>query len=169
MTKRTETILTVVLVAAIVVLGAVLVRNVWLTPAPPSMGPTVEPGETLALPESLHTPGRPTLLVALSPDCEYCDRSFPFYRELLERRDEAGADTRVVAAVGQGDLVQAEQQRLQAAGIHMDAIGAIDYTAAKIPGTPVIVALDGDGVVEDVWVGLLDARRRRQVVRVVDG
>ena len=43
----------------------------------------------------------------------------------------------------------------------------IDFSAIKIPGTPTLLLVDNNGKVLNVWVGKLDDRHEKEVLKTL--
>jgi hypothetical protein len=93
------------------------------------------------------------LVVAISPTCHFCTESMPFYKRLVEERNAKGSATKVIAAVPREEAKAEEERSLTGAGVAPDALVVVDFGAIKVPGTPTILHVDGQGKVLDVWVG----------------
>ncbi|HBL28811.1 MAG TPA: hypothetical protein DD490_18405 [Acidobacteria bacterium] len=93
------------------------------------------------------------LVVAISPTCHFCTESMPFYKRLVEERNAKGSKTKVIAAVPREEVKADEERSLTGAGVAPDALVVVDFAAIKVPGTPTILHVDGQGKVLDVWVG----------------
>lgn len=97
------------------------------------------------------------LVVAVAPTCHFCTESMPFYKRLLDERNQKGSKTKVIAAVPREDAKAEEQKTMTGAGVSPDALVVVDFKDIKVPGTPTILHVDSQGKVLDVWVGKQDA------------
>lgn len=143
-----------------------LIRNQFFPPRPPGAPPEVEVGEQFdALRQVVPAGSDRALVIALSPTCGFCNESMPFYKRLVDQRNQAGSRVKIVAAVPKppaknpeaqkmAQAVQAEEsQKLAEAGVKPDAIVPLDFASVKVNGTPTILLVDNQGKVLDVWVG----------------
>ncbi|MEM7584531.1 MAG: hypothetical protein AAF560_14170 [Acidobacteriota bacterium] len=107
------------------------------------------------------------LLVALSPTCGYCTDSFPFLGRLAAERTARGAPVRLVAVVNSEEEMSRERELLNASGVELDDVVAVDFLSLRVPGTPTILHVDDRGEVLNVWLGLLDEEGEREVLQVL--
>ncbi|NYF78951.1 thioredoxin-related protein [Granulicella arctica] len=115
-------------------------------------------GQTIGLPGFRFASSGKTLVLAISTTCHFCKDSEPFYRDLTEK---SNGRVDFVAVLPQAlDVAQSYVQQSIAPSVHvvsarLDSIG--------VRGTPTLLLVDGNGKVQDVWVGKLDDKGQRQV------
>ena len=132
---------------------------------PPGAPPEAAKGETLAALRAVVPAGsEKALVVALSPTCHFCNDSMPFYKQLMDKRNESNSPVKVIAAVPQPAAKEAEEKNLAEHGVQPDAVVHVDFAKIKVPGTPTLLLVDNQGKVLDVWVGKLDEAREREVL-----
>ena len=126
--------------------------------------PAVIAGTTLDLLEK-HVGGErsETLLLALSPACPWCRRSYPFYKTLVELKELSDHPIAIIASVDTSASAVVQQLHLEAAEVFADSVVALPLQAAGISSVPTVIHLDGQGVVQDVWTGFLDETRQGAV------
>ena len=105
------------------------------------------------------------LVVAVAPGCHFCNDSIPFYKNLIDQRNQKNSGVKFIAAVPTNEkpeeaqkLVSEETQKFSAGGAQPDAMVNLDFAAIKVPGTPTLMLVDNTGKVLDVWVGKLDSK-----------
>jgi thioredoxin-related protein len=103
-----------------------------------------------------------TLVVAVHKGCVYCERSYPFYRQLesLEHDNHLKAHMLVVMPDDplSGAALLAEQ------GITSQRIANIPLISIKVSGTPTLLLVDANGRLLQRWVGELDASNTEAVL-----
>jgi|SRR6185295_6088009 len=161
----------VVAVAAIVVLipmGLMRWRE-FLSPQPSQAPPPmVEKGERFdQLKAILPSGASRALVVAVSPGCHFCNESMPFYKQLLDRRNQKSSGIKFIAAVPTEEAKAEEAQKFASAGAAPDGLVQLDFAAVKVFGTPTLMLVDDAGVVLGVWVGKLDESRQKEVLEVL--
>ncbi len=165
--SKLDTAANIAIILVCIVAATVLIRNNFFPPqaaAPPGMEP-VEKGDRLEVLKAAMPQGSDrTLFVMLQPNCGYCNESMPFYKRLIDQRNQKGSNVKVVAAVGQPAAEAEEAQKLAAAGVQPDGLTTVDFAAAKVPGTPALLLVDNQGEVLDVWVGKLDEDKEEEVL-----
>ena len=158
-----------IIVTCIFVIG-MFSYNTFFKAAPPAPRPPglAQKGETLkALQAVLPAGSGQTLVMAVAPGCHFCDESLPFYKQLIEERNQKGSKVQVMAAVpmqGAEETKNAEQAKLTGAGVTPDHLVNVDFSAIKVPGTPTLLLVDHQGKVLDVWVGKLDPDGEKAVL-----
>ena len=101
-----------------------------------------------------------TLVLFEMSSCKYCTQSMPLYKELGVALRQAGI--RFVAA--SPEPVEVSRQYLATGGVEVDlVVQAPSEVMSHVPGTPMLVLVDGTGIVKDSWVGLLDESGRRRL------
>nr|MDP9122625.1 hypothetical protein [Acidobacteriota bacterium] len=153
----------IAIILVCIIASIVLVRNHLMTPEAPG---AAHRGERLAALGRLVPEGADRALVlVVQPGCHFCTESLPFYKRLLDQRNQRGSGVKVIAAVPQAADAAAEEKSFAAAGAHPDAFSPLDFQSAKVPGTPTLMLVDRAGKVLDVWVGKLDGGREDEVLK----
>ena len=101
-----------------------------------------------------------TLVAVLRSDCPFCDQSKPFY-EQLAKRDRTGVQIVVAAPRGDADI---ESYRPV---LEPDSIVFVEPGVLPVSGTPTLLLVDSDGLVEAAWIGLLGSDRQKEVLTAV--
>jgi thioredoxin-related protein len=159
-----DTAANIAIILVCIIAAGILIRNNFFPPRPAGP-PEAAKGETLAELRGVVPAGTNTALVmALSPTCHFCNDSMPFYKQLVDKRNESKSAVKVIAAVPAAEAQSAEQKNLADHGVQPDAVVHVDFSKIKVPGTPTLLLVDNQGKVLDVWVGKLDAKRERQVL-----
>lgn len=100
-----------------------------------------------------------TLVMVLQSDCPYCEQSLPFYRSLKSLPRESD-DLQIVIVAPPGDHnIEAYREIIQP-----DAVVFVDPLGLPVTGTPTLLLVDRDGVIEAAWMGLLDQSREAEVL-----
>lgn len=151
-------------VAVAVVVCVVLLRE-HLGKAQPSTG-LLRPGQQFQLRGVSWNAHKQTLVLALRPGCEFCERSAPFYRSLVRLEGQGAARFRIVAALP-GDPAEG-RAFLAGEGLSSVESAFVDSLASVgISGTPTLVLVNNHGRVTRVWVGLLSSGEEKSVERAV--
>jgi thioredoxin-related protein len=111
--------------------------------------------------------GRRTLALFWRAGCSYCVASRPFYEELSEAVQKSGQFDLVIVTT---DDERATADALRADGIvaqRILSVSAEQQRSYKVLGTPTLIALDANGVVERAWVGRLKDSDERAVLQHV--
>lgn len=171
MAKEKSTLDTVANIAIILVCAiaaVVLIRNQFFPPRPPGAPPQVEKGERFDQLKAVVPAGtNRALVVAVSPTCHFCNESMPFYKELIDQRNQKSSPVKVIAAVPNEQAKAEESQKFASAGANPDGMVHMDFSAIKVPGTPTLLLVDNEGKVLNVWVGKLDEDRQKEVLEIL--
>jgi hypothetical protein len=165
---------TIVNIATLVTCGAIVVtlvtraRQVPAAPAGSRPVPFFMKGDTVPAFEGLRMQDADrTLLMVLRHDCHFCAESVDFYHRLSASL-RAGADHPNVRLIMlTTDDRQTARRYSDEKSLTLDAIVSVPPERArelKVPGTPTLIIVNRKGVIQDMWLGRLDASREAQVV-----
>jgi|SRR5688572_22841631 len=107
-----------------------------------------------------------TLLMVLREDCRYCRDSLPFYKSLTAAVGKT-ADKNPRLVVASTDRPDKMTAYLKANGIQVDQVAAYRLGELKVPGTPFLMLVDGNGTVTRVWRGWLPPPQETEVLKVL--
>ena len=140
----------------------------WLTTPRPTPPQEVKKGDRIQQLKAVLPAGTSrALVVAVSPTCHFCNESMPFYKQLLDQRNQKSSPVKFIAAVPFAEAKAEEAQKFASAGAQPDGLVQLDFAAAKVPGTPTLLLVDNSGEVLGVWVGKLEEKRQREVLAVL--
>jgi len=166
--SKLDTAANIAIILVCIIAAGILIRNNFF-PQRPAGGPQeAAKGETLAELRGVVPAGANTALVmALSPTCHFCNDSMPFYKQLVDKRNQSGSPVKLIAAVPSPQAKDEEAQHLATAGATMDGIQPVDYRAIKVSGTPTVILVDRQGKVLSVWVGKLEGKGEQEVLKTL--
>jgi thioredoxin-related protein len=164
-----DTIANIAIIVVCIVAVVVLVNNFLQSRraqgGPGGMPPEAKKGEQFAdLQGAMPAGTEKALFVAVQPGCHFCNESMPFYKRLMDERNQKGSNVKVLAAVSSDEAKQPEMQKFSEAGVTPDGIVKVDFAKIKVPGTPTLLLVDNQGKVLDVWVGKLDEKGEKKVI-----
>jgi thioredoxin-related protein len=172
-----DTAANIAIIVVCAIAAVVLIRNQFFPKqaAGPGNMPQIEKGEKYAqLKDVIPAGANRALVVAVQPGCHFCNDSMPFYKRLLDERNQKGSAVKFVAAVPANEkpeeaqkTVAAESEKFAAVGAQPDKMVNLDFSAIKVPGTPTLVLVDNSGKVLNVWVGKLDEGSEKEVLKVL--
>jgi hypothetical protein len=173
-TPKTKSALDTVANIAIIVVCAIaafiLIRNNFFNPnqAGGPRPPEIKAGEKYAaLGQMVPAGSDRALVVAVSPTCHFCEESMPFYKRLVDERNQKGSKVKVIAAVPREEAKAEEQQKMAAAGVNPDGVMVLDFDSVKLRGTPTILLVDTAGEVHEVWVGKQPASGENEILKAL--
>jgi len=165
-----DTVANIAIIIVCAIAAVVLIRNQFFPKqaAAPGNMPQIEKGEKYAqLKDVVPAGSNRALVVAVQPGCHYCNDSMPFYKKILDERNQKGSAVKFVAAVPSDDAKPQEAEKFAAVGAQPDNVVKLDFSAVKVPGTPTLVLVDNSGKVLNVWVGKLDSGGEKEVLKVL--
>lgn len=170
MIKKVEVLANVAIIITAVILCTVLakkhlfadkqVRPVAVAPASRATAPyIIKPGEKISISGINWDQHGRTLVVALSTTCRFCTDSAPFY-QYLEK--EKLPNLRLLAVLPQAP--DESQKYLTRLGLELSDVIQAPLASIGISGTPTLILVDKDGVVEQTWVGKLSEADSAKVI-----
>jgi len=163
-----DTIANIAIIVVCAIAAVVLIRNQFFPPRPPGVPEGAKKGEQFAQIQQVLPAGTgKALVVAVQPGCHYCNDSMPFYKRLLDERNQKGSQVKFIAAVPADEAKAEELQKFAAVGAKPDDMVKLDFASVKVPGTPTLMLVDNTGKVLDVWVGKLEADKEKEVLEVL--
>lgn len=154
-------LLSVVLIKSYLIPATVLPPERQLAAAPAETLRVLQRGDPVSLPEVDWQKNGSTLLLALSPTCRFCTNSAAFYQRIVRER----GNTKLIALMPQ-DLNEG-QSYLRSLGVAVDEVRQTSLSELKVTATPTLILVNGDGKVEDVWVGTLSPGKETEVLNRV--
>lgn len=167
LTKKTELLANIAIIAVALLLGGVLVkRYLWPQAESPQAQARIQPGTKLSVPGIEWGKNERTLLLVLSTSCHFCTESSPFYQRLAqEKAKKAGVG--LVAVLPQS--VDESQKYLNGLGVSVDDVRQAGLDAVQVRGTPTLIMADRTGAVVESWVGKLPAEKEVEVLNLFRG
>lgn len=169
MTKYLEHAANTAVIVLCLLLGASIVRS-FLARTPRSSAPAeaAPAGYTLPGIERPDIGSKATVLVILSRTCEFCERSLPFYRQLLQLPQMDGKTTRLVVLAM--DDVSRMDAYLKEHNVRPHAVLSLPRSEPlPVKGVPALFVLDATGKIRKSWIGLLEAAVEQEVVSFLGG
>ena len=153
----------------VVTVGLRLERRFRPLPAPALVSdasPAVLNGRRLEI-EGVHWASSGlTAVLFINSHCHFCVDSAPFYREVadMHRRHRNGL---TVAALSI-DAPQLTRDFLSKERVVVDAIYQMSVPVKGLSGTPTLLILDGHGIVQRVFTGVLDQTRQQEFLNIIE-
>jgi hypothetical protein len=166
MTKL-EKVTNVAIILACVFLVGTMARNYYLSrkSVPSHPLPEIQKGTVVKLPRVESTgqqPAMPTLVLALSKNCHFCQESVGFYQKLAAFKNSSPQGLRLVAVLPQSKEEAASYLKEQK--IEVDEVVSMEITKLGVLGTPTLLLLDGQNKLEELWVGKLNDSQESEVI-----
>src|SRR5436309_2057981 len=101
-----DTVANIAIIVVCAIAAVVLIRNQFFPKqaAGPDNMPMIEKGEKYAqLKDVVPAGSNRALVVAVQPGCHFCNDSMPFYKRLIDERNQKGSGVKFVAAVPSDD------------------------------------------------------------------
>jgi hypothetical protein len=157
----------VAIILACAFLVGTLARNYYLSPqsVAPHPLPEIQKGAVVKLPRAEtagQQPATPTLVLALSKNCHFCQESVGFYQKLTAFKNSSPQGLRMVAVLPEKQ--EEAEIYLREHRIGVDEVISMEVTKLGVSGTPTLLLLDGENKLEELWVGKLDESEESQVI-----
>src|ERR1700761_7267476 len=164
--SKWDTAANVAIILCCIIASTVLVRREFFPPRPEPLPGTVAAGEHIdALGSAVPAGAQKALVLAVAPNCHFCNDSMAFYKQLVEKRNSANSPVKVVAAVASPEAKDQESSKMTASGVTPDAVVQLDFRQIKVGGTPTVLLVDRQGKVLSVWMSKLDDHGEQEVLR----
>jgi rhodanese-related sulfurtransferase/thioredoxin-related protein len=125
----------------------------------------IQTGDTISFPDSTWEKGQKSLLLFLQSDCQYCTKSANFYGDIAKETAHT-SDTKIVAVFSEKDsrfadyLKESDLQNLETRKASFAKMG--------VDGTPTLVLVNDNGVVQNIWKGMLSPKKQNEVKQNLD-
>ncbi len=120
----------------------------------------VAPGATVSVPGVDWRKNGESLVLALSTKCRFCTESAPFYQRLV-KETEGNLSPRLVGMFP--EQVNDGDQYLHRLGVNLPEVRQGSFEKLGIMGTPTLLLVNQDGIVQRVWVGKLTPEKETEV------
>jgi hypothetical protein len=158
--EKTTNVVTILTCAALV---GTLAWNYYLRSRPATQTlPELPKGTVVKLPGAAQASPQPTLVLALSKNCHFCQESVGFYQKLTALKNSSPQGLRVVAVLPQSKEEAASYLKEQ--GIEADEVISMEVSKLGLMGTPTLLLLDGQNKLEELWVGKLNESQESEVI-----
>jgi len=163
MSKKLETVTNIAIVTVAIIASAVLVKNYLLSKPRREPPPQIGVGERLALPGVDWAGYGNTLVLALSPGCDSCSESAPFYRRLkTDLPNERVHFTAITPATAEDGREYLRNLQVDVADVRQ-----VSLRELNIRGTPTLLLVDEQGVVRNVWLGHFSPEKEQEVIDTI--
>jgi hypothetical protein len=162
MTKLEKATNVAIILACVALVGN-LAWNYYRSSRPvPGLAPEIAKGALVKLPGAAPATSQPTLVLALSKNCHFCQESVGFYQKLTAFKRSSPRGLRLVAVLPEKQEEAASY--LKEHGIGADEVISMEVTKLGVRGTPTLLLLDGQNKLEELWVGKLNESQESQVM-----
>ena len=94
-----------------------------------------------------------TLVLAVRSSCKFCTESMPFYGRLAHDLHDTNPKIQIVAVSTDSEEVLTKY--FESNNVQAPVIRTVTAEQLRISGTPTILLVDGSGVIQGTWIGLL--------------
>jgi len=164
--KKVDLYANVIFIIVSVIFGIALIRHLTnsVDKANWTQDQGVRAGTKISLQGVNWSHNKQTVILALKPDCPYCEMSALFYQQLSRERNK---DTHLIALLP--NSVSDSQTYIDKLGISVDEIKNVSLKSIGITKTPTIMLVDDTGIVKGVWVGKLSINQEIEVLNHLNG
>lgn len=157
---RVELGLNVVIATAILLIAVVAAKRAFF-PAQVNR-PSLQQQAQLVLGTRVAIPGtdlvqhKKTLIFFLKKDCIYCEFIAPTYRELISEARKRNINLIAILP----NPVEDGRNYVRSLSLEIENVQTGSPSSYKLPGTPSVLFVDGEGVVKSVWFGAEPGREK---------
>jgi len=162
MTRLEKTANAAVILACVAFVGTLAWNYLRSSRPDPRTLPELPKGTVVNLPGTAPSIPQPTLVLALSKNCHFCQESVGFYQKLAAFKNSSPQGLRMVAVLPQGKEEAASYLKEQ--GIEADEVISMEVSKLGLVGTPTLLLLDGQNKLEELWVGKLNESQESEVI-----
>ena len=102
-----------------------------------------------------------TLVLALQVGCRFCSESAPFYQQLTSAARQSGK-VHLLAVLPQRP--SDSKNYLATLSVPVEDVRQATLSSLNVSGTPTLILVNRQGVIQSVWVGKLSSGDERQVL-----
>lgn len=109
------------------------------------------------------------VLIVVSPTCQYCARSMPFYNKLTQILEETSSSKIVFAINDQSParFWDAQKQILDSHQIQYDSLAMMSFEEIGVSAVPGVLYIGDKGEVTNYWRGQLQEEQEDDLLKVV--
>jgi peroxiredoxin len=164
---RIEFGLNVAIAVAIVVIAGVLAKRAFFAneTEPPGLQERAQQllGTRINVPGADWARNKKSLVFFLKKDCVYCEAVAPSYRQLITEAEKL--NVKLIAILP--NSLEDGRQYVGSLGLPIAEVQTGTLAAYKIPGTPSVMVVDGDGVVRGIWIGAEPGREKEMLAKLI--
>ena len=107
---------------------------------------------------------RKTLLLSFIPGCEACEKNMPYWKAIIKDLDKNAYRLVGVSLITETSLIKEFTSRYELNDLPIIATLNSDCREAyQLKSTPQTILISADGRVENVWTGIIEGEKRKQV------
>jgi hypothetical protein len=168
--KHLERITYILLITVCIVSLAVLVKHGLLSAAGPGPAMDTQAHRILGKSEpslagTAWAGHQRNVVLLLSSQCHFCEESLPLYQELSRLRRQTGNDFSLLA-VGL-EAPETLRKYLSQGSVGVDDVMQVTRGFAGVRFTPAVFVVDSHGVIQQAFLGKLDASHEKQLLHAI--
>lgn len=162
---RIELTANILIIVVALLFGAVLIKKNFFAPPVPN-DPSLNMPSAPAIGSKANVSGvnweekSKTVLLVLKKGCQYCTKSAPFYKRLIESTN--GKGVRLLAILP--DTKEESAAYLNELNLQGLEILQADLADLSVRGTPTLLIVNSKGEITNSWVGQLRAEQEKEVL-----
>jgi hypothetical protein len=165
MKTKIEAIANVTVIVVALALGYVMLNRYVASSHVPH---SVAAGDRLAkLPGLDWNQHRRTLVLVLNTGCHFCQDSIPFYQKLAQAQ-RPGRDVPEIVAVFPNEAAMVREFTAHE-GLTIQSVPEVSLEKLHVNGTPTLILVNREGLVERSWIGVLTAPQEMDVLKLASG
>jgi peroxiredoxin len=157
-TKGIEQAVNIAIIVIALVVCGMFVRS--YIPSKSNARPTINIGNRLDVQPVNWSSSSKNIVLVLSTTCKYCKASAGFYQRLARECEDR--HIRTIALFPQ--TVEQSRAYLESEGVRVTEIWQAQPGKLNVQGTPTVLLVDNNGVVQHVWTGKLPANQEKDLL-----
>jgi hypothetical protein len=156
--KGIEQAVNIAIIGIALILCGMFIKS--FLPSKPNVRRTISIGNKLDVQPVNWGSSPKNIVLVLSTTCKYCKESAGFYQKLA--RECEGRHVRTIALFPQP--VEQARSYLESEGVRVTEIWQAQPGKLNVEGTPTVLLVDNNGVVQHVWTGKLPASQEKDLL-----
>ena len=159
--------LQIAIALSILVIAGVIVKRTFFPER--TSRPSLEQQAQSLLGTRIDVPGadwaqnKKSLVFFLKKDCIYCDTIAPVYRDLIGEAEKR--NVKVIAILP--NSLEEGRHYVQSLKLTINDVQSGSLSNYKIPGTPAVLVVDGNGTIKGAWIGADPGHEREMREKLV--
>jgi hypothetical protein len=163
-TVKLENIANVCVIGAVLIFCGTSIYDRIIKPKVRDSQSPVLAGRAFKTPVSPLKAKKPTIILAVSSSCHFCDQSMDFYRRLANQNSQTCEANLIAIGPSERENRAEIGAYLSVSRLVVDQYDVMNFKQAGIAGTPTLLLLDSTGVARSVWVGKLPEGQQSEVL-----
>lgn len=151
-----------VVAAALVVLVSFVRSHILPTPRVTLQGGLQKGAPFPKVPGLDFSKSQRTLLVAIDPNCEYCNESLPFFKNLADKLRGRPSNVRMITVFQSSE--EPVRRYVEQSQLNVETVFGADFKTLNVSVIPALILIDNSGTILDFWIGKPSKEIEEQII-----